>query len=112
MSNYKRMNMIAIPVAIVLLFLMFYVGAAYRLFNDSLWRGVGCIGVSAFAGYMLGCLIGLLVNLILRVSRKIRSSGLYCWFLSDGFRCYLFGRFIKRFSTCTLNKGWSRRSSS
>ena len=70
MSNYKRMNMIAIPVAIVLLFLMFYVGAAYRLFNDSLWRGVGCIGVSAFAGYMLGCLIGLLVNLILRVSRK------------------------------------------
>ena len=52
MSNYKRMNMIAIPVAIVLLFLMFYVGAAYRLFNDSLWRGVGCIGVSAFAGYM------------------------------------------------------------
>ncbi len=70
MSNYKRMNMIAIPVAIVLLFLMFYVGAAYRLFNNSLWRGLGCIGVSAFAGYMLGCLIGLLVNLNLHVSGK------------------------------------------
>lgn len=68
MSNLKRMNIIAISVAIALLAYMS--PRCLEVLNEDLARGVGFIGGAGIGAYLFGCIIGLLVNLILYVSRK------------------------------------------
>jgi len=69
MGYYKRMNVIAIPVAIALLALM--LPRCLEVFNSDWQRGIGFIGGATIASYLFGCLIGLSVNFILQVRNKL-----------------------------------------
>ena len=69
MGYYKRMNVIAIPVAIALFAFMF--PRCLEVLNEDLARGVGFIGGAGIGAYLFGCLIGLSVNFILQVRNKL-----------------------------------------
>ena len=72
MSNFRRVNMIAVPVAVVLIALMF--PRSLEVLNENVAKGVGFIVGSAFIGYLFGCPIGLLVNLIVRKNKIVVSD--------------------------------------
>lgn len=72
MSNFKRMHIIAGIVAILCLVFMF--PRCWEVFNANWQRGIGFIGGVAVGGYMFGCVLGLLVNLIPSICRKIKIS--------------------------------------
>ena len=61
MSNFKRMHIVAGTLAIICLLLMS--SKCWDTFNDDWRRGIGFTASVVMGGYMLGCVVGLLVNL-------------------------------------------------
>jgi hypothetical protein len=68
MSNFKRMHIIAGTLAIIFLVWMF--PKCWEVLNTNWQKGIGFTAGIAMGGYMLGCVVGLLLNLILHLFHK------------------------------------------
>lgn len=68
MSNFKRMHIVAGTLAIICL--IFMSSKCWNIFNDDWRRGIGFTASIAMGGYMLGCIVGLLVNMIFFLFRR------------------------------------------
>ena len=68
MSNFRRMSRIAGTITIICLIWQF--PKWWEVLSTDWQRGTGFVAGMAIGAYLLGCVVGLLVNLIILIFRK------------------------------------------